>query len=213
MKWEKQRDWLLKEKSRLQQMLEKIEKNSWEEPLNVAVGELSGYDNHPADIASELFEREKDIALRDQMRLRLRAVEEALRMIERGNYGSCLHCGQRIPEERLEALPFSLLCHECKQKEEAWERSEPRPLEEKVLEDRRLRTELEFSGEDAGEELAVWGEHAPGTGAGSYYGGYEPETAEGAVEEVESILWYRGKDGMLYGKKQKQQAEDDWRQG
>ena len=44
-----------------------------------------------------------------------RRIDAALRRINAGAYGVCVHCGERIDEERLEALPEATLCAECQQ--------------------------------------------------------------------------------------------------
>ncbi len=46
--------------------------------------------------------RELDAMLRD--------VDRALAKLEDGTYGICDRCGKLIPEERLEARPWSVLC-------------------------------------------------------------------------------------------------------
>ena len=38
------------------------------EPLKESVGELSGYDNHPADLGAETFERAKDLGLKEMQK-------------------------------------------------------------------------------------------------------------------------------------------------
>jgi RNA polymerase-binding transcription factor DksA len=38
--------------------------------------------------------------------------------IQQGKYGLCMKCGKRIPSERLEAIPYALMCIECKNAEE-----------------------------------------------------------------------------------------------
>ncbi len=75
-------------------------------------GELmsSSADNHLADTASETYERELDEGLEEDARAQLRQVEEALARIEAGTYGTCAACGKEIPEERLEAVPWTTLC-------------------------------------------------------------------------------------------------------
>lgn len=68
-------------------------------------GELSQYDNHPADSGSALFEREKDFALRKQVEEELRDVNHALEKMANGTYGICEVTGQPIPLERLRVIP------------------------------------------------------------------------------------------------------------
>ena len=55
--------------------------------------ELADYDNHPADAASETFERTKDHALDENFREIIERIDEALRKIEDGTYGVCDRCG------------------------------------------------------------------------------------------------------------------------
>jgi len=80
--------------------------------MQEAIGELSNYDNHPADQGSETFERGKDLALHEHEEEEMRDIERALEAIERGVYGTCEVCHKKIPRERLEALPTTVRCIE-----------------------------------------------------------------------------------------------------
>ena len=77
-----------------------------------SVGELSGYDQHPGDIGSEVFEHEKNYSVLEQVEAGITEVDEALRRLEAGTYGTCQACGRPIPPERLEALPATRFCVE-----------------------------------------------------------------------------------------------------
>jgi DnaK suppressor protein len=70
-------------------------------------------DQHPADEGSELFEREKNMALVRELQASLRQVEEALSRADAGTYGTCANCGKEIPEKRLRAVPEALHDIEC----------------------------------------------------------------------------------------------------
>ncbi|MGH7822744.1 MAG: TraR/DksA family transcriptional regulator [Candidatus Binatia bacterium] len=48
----------------------------------------------------------------------LRQVDEALRRLRSGDYGSCRSCEAEIDEERLKIVPFATLCVDCKRREE-----------------------------------------------------------------------------------------------
>ena len=48
----------------------------------------------------------------------LSEIDAALQRIEDGTYGTCTHCDGRIPEERLEALPWATLCIDCQREQE-----------------------------------------------------------------------------------------------
>ena len=61
----------------------------------------------------DLIEREKNVALLNQLEHRLEGVEAALRSIDRGRYGICERCGKEINPERLEVRPDATLCIQC----------------------------------------------------------------------------------------------------
>ena len=52
-------------------------------------------------------ERERDLALSAQARAAVELIDAALARIEAGTYGICVHSGQPIPKERLEAIPWA----------------------------------------------------------------------------------------------------------
>lgn len=73
-------------------------------------GLLSPIDQHQAENGSEMFEREKEFAIRDRIDTDLRDLDDALRRLERGTYGLCETCGQAIPDARLMAVPATRFC-------------------------------------------------------------------------------------------------------
>ena len=101
---------LLEHRERLQKIIEHhdIGTNS----LTEETGELmsSSADNHLADTASETYDREFDEGIEEDAQQQLREVEDALARLEAGTYGTCSMCGKPIPEERLEAVPWTTLC-------------------------------------------------------------------------------------------------------
>lgn len=72
-------------------------------------------DEEIADAATNTYTQELDAALARRARDRLSAVEAALQRIQVGQYGSCVHCGKKITEGRLEALPWAPYCMTCAQ--------------------------------------------------------------------------------------------------
>jgi len=66
-----------------------------------------------AAAASQVFEQQRDLALREHTRTAVAAVEGALARLDAGSYGVCTACGRAITPERLEALPTAALCIEC----------------------------------------------------------------------------------------------------
>lgn len=126
-----------------------------------ASGELSSYDNHPADEGTELFERQKDIALFEHYRNELDNINKALRAIEKGTYGKCQVCGKDINPERLEALPATTYCKEHSPDKMI---SRNRPLEESVLVPPFGKFDMDekeesavFDAEDSWQEVQSWG--------------------------------------------------------
>ena len=71
-----------------------------------------------ADVASDDIDRKMIEAIGSQELKRLRLIDSALTRIQQGKYGLCIKCGKKIPHERLEALPYALMCVECKTLEE-----------------------------------------------------------------------------------------------
>ena len=67
--------------------------------------------------ASQVFEQQRDLALREKEEQHLEAVQAALARLDAGTYGECTACGTRIPAERLEALPWAAFCIECQRLE------------------------------------------------------------------------------------------------
>ena len=49
---------------------------------------------------------------------RLQATEDALKRIEREEYGMCVRCSEDINEKRLVAVPWTTMCIECQQEAE-----------------------------------------------------------------------------------------------
>ena len=75
-------------------------------------------DNHLADVASVTYDRELDYSLEENSEELLREIDDALRRINDGTYGICENRGEQISPERLEAVPWTRLCIDCKRLEE-----------------------------------------------------------------------------------------------
>lgn len=78
-------------------------------------GEASDAHHHPAEAATDADAREREL----RAHLRLREEEERLLRLaaaaQRGEYGTCVDCGQAIPEARLEIVPDAERCVACQQ--------------------------------------------------------------------------------------------------
>ena len=84
--------------------------------LRKALSETDPKDS--ADIASDDIDRIMIEALSSQDLKRYQAIESALLRINQGRDGLCAKCGKKIPEERLEAIPYAVLCVECQKSDE-----------------------------------------------------------------------------------------------
>lgn len=66
-----------------------------------------------AAAATQVFEQQRDLALRDRSSQQLQLVDAALARLETATFGACLRCGKPIAQARLEALPWAAHCIEC----------------------------------------------------------------------------------------------------
>lgn len=76
-------------------------------------GELSSYDNHPADIGTDVYMQDMQNSLTNHEEGKLNNIEDALYKIENGNYGICDVCHQQIDKDRLDILPETNVCSNC----------------------------------------------------------------------------------------------------
>ena len=74
-----------------------------------------GLEGDLIDCANADAEAELQIRLHQTDSRLLRAIEEALGRIRRGTFGVCQTCKQPISKARLEAVPWTHLCRECKE--------------------------------------------------------------------------------------------------
>jgi YteA family regulatory protein len=192
------RDKLEHEKHSLERRLKQNDHFGSADPLSATTGELSSYDNHPADLGSEVFERGKDIALNEHEEHHLSDVTDALERMREGTYGSCAICGRSIPFERLQAVPETEYCFDHVPDREI---SQRRPVEEQLLAPPFGRTsvdeltkETEFDGEDAWQIVESWGNSdspamAEDREVHDYDSMYvEADENEGFVESYESFV-------------------------
>lgn len=183
------------------------------EPMTTSLQEFAMYDNHPADIGSELFEREKDLALDSLDRETLKEIDQALTRMDEGTYGTCTVCGEAIPVERLEALPQT---QTCKEHAPAPSINDSRPIEEEFMMPPFGRTSLDekegqngFDGEDAWQIVEAWGSSSTpfsyvDNDKTDYKEMYiESDEPDGFVESVEEIGYtdiegYSGQDSVHF---------------
>ncbi len=104
---------LQEEKARLETLREEILADHGEGSGETdQLGELSSFDQHPADVGSEVFEREKDLSIVQQVEDQITEVDAAIGRVGEGSYGNCERCGKPIGDDRLEAIPWARFCLE-----------------------------------------------------------------------------------------------------
>jgi DnaK suppressor protein len=72
-----------------------------------------------ADKAESSYTKEFLLSLTDSEREQLLQIDEALKTLEKGDFGMCQNCGQPISKKRLDALPWAAYCIDCQQKVES----------------------------------------------------------------------------------------------
>lgn len=76
----------------------------------------------PVDRASQEEGVYLELRTRDRERKLIKKIEQALDMLDKGDYGFCADCGAEIGIRRLEARPTAVKCIDCKTFEEIKER-------------------------------------------------------------------------------------------
>jgi len=89
--------------------LEGLEATGLHENILDTTGDATEVDNHPADSGTEVYMRERDMAMEENLISILRRCERALEKIEEGTYGYSDVSGEFIGEERLDAIPYATL--------------------------------------------------------------------------------------------------------
>lgn len=211
---------LLQDKEDLEEHLQQndhfgLERGHYHESM----GELSSYDNHPADEGTDLYEREKDIALNEHYSFALRNINHALEAMEKGVYGKCEVCGKEILLERLQALPNTTYCKEHSPDQVV---SHDRPVEEGVLMPPFGKFDMDekdesvgYDAEDAWQEVAQWGTSETPSDLAFPQDDYQdiyPEADEniGYVEDYENFVGndLYGKNVTVYPNQQHEKYED-----
>lgn len=100
------------ERARLLAMLVELDSEGLGQAQQSSSSDLSGLDQHLADMGSETYERTKDFSIRQSIVADLQDVDHALAKLARGEYGACEMCGRRISRERLAAKPAARFCIE-----------------------------------------------------------------------------------------------------
>lgn len=188
---------LIKEKRDVLNTLNLMDANNPNSSMQDYFDELSMYDNHPADLGTEMFMMEHSMSLKSSEGHILNEINRALERIEDNNYGICIDCGQEIDEERLEILPYTEVCIKCsKDKTHINGKMKLRPQEEENIgfpfgssnNDFSPKDKVEFDGEDSLQSVLKFNEisNDPSFSTGDHQGVFD-DIEHGVFEEVEGI--------------------------
>ena len=72
------------------------------------------YSSHMADASSDHVEMEKAYYMLAREKKYLQYLDKAIRMIDDGTFGKCISCNELINKERLEEVPHTQKCFDCK---------------------------------------------------------------------------------------------------
>lgn len=91
---------------------ERVELESELQRLTATTGEAGGisFGKRVGEGTSIAVDRLSSVAAHDRLSQKLTSVRRAQEKLTEGTYGRCDVCGEPIPAERLEALPYAALC-------------------------------------------------------------------------------------------------------
>jgi DnaK suppressor protein len=104
-------NFIAKQKERLQSLREELLRitRAAEEDERTRTEQDADFTEHDAgDMSRDIFDREIDATIVEQVEQRLAIVERALQKIEEGTYGLSDVSGEPIPRGRLEAVPEAI---------------------------------------------------------------------------------------------------------
>lgn len=96
-------------------ILDKLAKSN--EDFQEIAAQMGAKDSIDMSVESLAFKKMEAINQHDASVLK--SVDHAIIRIHEKRYGVCLKCGCKIPEERLRAIPYTVLCIDCKNQEES----------------------------------------------------------------------------------------------
>lgn len=183
---------LLKEKNRVKHLIEQIKEFEAIDSESELSSELSLYDNHPADTGQQFYDKSKGAALQKNEIEILNSIDDSLKDIENGTYGTCRACGKKISKERLNFMPYVKYCIECKkaQHELMPPESHNRPPEEEVIQQsfgREVDREDSYKQVENFNKMKNVYDYVDYEDGNYDDGNYDDEQNMGFVEKVEKI--------------------------
>ena len=73
------------------------------------------YSSHMADASGDHVELEQAYYMIARLEKYLGYLSKALKMIDDGTFGICMNCNEKIPKARLEEVPHTTKCVDCKE--------------------------------------------------------------------------------------------------
>jgi DnaK suppressor protein len=104
---------ILDKKKEILEELETMRDSMMDSQTGEYVSENSTYSTH-MEQGTDAMEREKMFLFASREGKFLNYLEDALKRIDKGDYGHCTECGKLIEKERLEAVPHAQQCLQCK---------------------------------------------------------------------------------------------------
>ncbi len=92
--------------------------NKISETYNESKEVESGIAQDVVDKAESSYTKEFLLSLSNAEREQLRLIDEALKRIDKKDFGTCQSCGKDITKKRLDAVPWTPYCIDCQEKEE-----------------------------------------------------------------------------------------------
>ena len=87
-------------------------------PVRTPAAEPGSQSGDWIDQSSQESDLHVRLALKQTDTKLLRAIEEAIHRIEQGSYGICMECENEIAPARLESVPWTRVCIDCKARQQ-----------------------------------------------------------------------------------------------
>lgn len=108
-----QRQLLLEERARQQQLAERLQADVAELTAETELSDTDVEDGF-GEGAGMVVDRDRDQTLHANAMAALVDIDAALARLDGDTYGLCASCGEQIPSARLEAIPAARVCVTCK---------------------------------------------------------------------------------------------------
>ncbi len=89
--------------------------HNYSEEIKKEVENMHGDD---VDVAESAYEQEMAYLFKSRGQDEIKLIGEAIERIDKGEYGICAECDEKIAKKRLKALPYSILCVDCQEETE-----------------------------------------------------------------------------------------------